>query len=101
MIARQEALWEYRKRNLVFWSLALSGFFAILYVAVPLGRWLNSEGVAQILSTAWFLGIVATGIWRLNWKCPRCNKNFYRKWWYQNAFAMRCVHCGYRPGELK
>jgi hypothetical protein len=99
MIARREALYEYRKRNLVFWSLFLGCLPVIWFIAIPLGRWLNSESVAQIVATGWFLAIVATGIWRLDWKCPRCNKNFYRRWWYKNAFAMRCVNCGYKPGE--
>jgi hypothetical protein len=99
LIARKEALQEYRKRNLVFWSLFLGLVPVVVFVAVPLGRWLNSDSVAQIVATAGFMAIVAAGIWRENWKCPRCNQNFYRKWWYKNAFAMRCVNCGYRPGE--
>jgi predicted ABC-type exoprotein transport system permease subunit len=99
LIARQEAFREYRKRNLVFWSLFLGFIPVVVFLAVPLGRRLNSEGVAQIVSAVWFMVVVAAGIWRLNWECPRCGKNFYRKWWYKNAFAMRCVNCGYRPGE--
>ena len=99
LIARKEALQEYRKRNLVFVGLLLGWIPAVVYVAVPLGRRMNSDGVAQILTAGWFMATVAAGIWRLNWQCPRCGKNFYRKWWYKNAFAMRCVNCGYRPGE--
>src|SRR6187549_765721 len=59
LIARREALLEYRKRNLVFWSLFLSGLPVIGFVAVPLGRRLNSESVAQIVATGWFMVIVA------------------------------------------
>ena len=99
LIARKEALWEYRKRNLVFVTFVVGLIPVTLFVAVPLGKLLNSNGAAQIVVTGWFMALVAAAIWRLNWTCPRCDKNFYRKWWYKNAFAMRCVNCGYRPGE--
>ena len=99
MIARKEELQEYRKRNILFWVLFLGFIPAAVFVALPLGRLLNSNGVAEVLIAGWFMGVVAAAIWRLNWTCPRCNKNFYRRWWYKNAFAIRCVNCGYRPGE--
>ena len=28
------------------------------------------------------------------WPCPRCGRSFHLSWWYGNAFARRCVHCG-------
>lgn len=99
LIARREALREYRKRNFVFWSLFLGWLPAVLLIALPLGRVLNSDRVAQAVIAVWFIALVAAAIWRLSWECPRCDKSFYHKWWYNNAFARRCVNCGYKPGE--
>lgn len=28
------------------------------------------------------------------WKCPRCRKAFFTKWWFSNDFATSCLHCG-------
>ena len=97
MIMKKEALREYRKRNVVFWVLFLGWVPVIMLVAIPLGRMLNSNVVTETLITAWFMGVVAATIWRLRWECPRCSKPFYTKW-YHNAFATKCVYCGYRPG---
>src|SRR5689334_22677848 len=98
-LTAKEVLREYRTRNIVFWSLFLGWIPVVLFVAVPLGRRLNSDSVSQIVTAGWFMAVIAATIWRLNWACPRCNKNFYRKWWYNNALTMRCVNCGYRPGD--
>ena len=27
-------------------------------------------------------------------KCPRCNNQYFSKWYGSKAFSMRCVHCG-------
>lgn len=31
-----------------------------------------------------------------SFSCPHCGKTFARKWNWQNPFAQKCVHCGYR-----
>lgn len=99
VISRKEAHREYRKRNLVFFVLFLGWIPFVSLVAIPLGRQLNSDWLAETMSVSWFCGVIAAAIWRLNWRCPRCDKKFYTKWWYKNAVAMRCVNCSYKPGE--
>jgi ribosomal protein S27AE len=98
-INKREALHEYRKRNLVFFVLFLGWVPFGVCVVGPLGRYFNSEGLARALVTVWFMAIAASAIWRLNWICPRCGKKFYTKWWYKNVATLKCVNCGYRPGE--
>ena len=98
-ISNEEAVWEYRKRNFIFWGPFLSFVPGILYVADPLGRLLNSETTSQLITVSWFAGIVVSALWRLSYICPHCGERFYYKWWYKNAFAMRCVHCRLRPAE--
>ena len=98
-INNEDAVWEYRKSNLVFWVLFLSYVPGILFVAGPLGRVLNSETTSQLIAASWFAGIVAAALWRLNYVCPHCGERFYYRWWYKSAFAVRCVNCGLRPAE--
>ena len=97
MISRKEELREYRTRNLVFWGLFLGLIPSVLLIAIPLGKQLNSDRVAGAVLVGWLFATFAAAIWRLRWKCPRCNKSFYSKWWYNNAFTTKCVNCGYRP----
>ena len=99
LIAKKEAEREYRKRNVVFFALFLGWIPFSVFIAVPLGKELNADWLSETLIFGWFLAIFVSAIWRLNWECPRCNKSFYKKWWYNNAAAMRCVNCGYKPGE--
>lgn len=99
VIARIESLREYRKRNLVFWGLFLGFLPGVLIIAIPLGRRLNSNQVAGTIIVVWFIAALIAAVWRLSWKCPRCSKSFYSKWWYNNAFTTKCVNCGFRPAK--
>ncbi|HEY2961386.1 MAG TPA: hypothetical protein VGJ37_03165 [Pyrinomonadaceae bacterium] len=95
------AVREYYKRNVVFWALFVSYVPAMLFIGIPLSRLFRSENGAGIIATALFACIVAAALWRINWRCPRCDEMFYRKWWYSNAFSTRCVHCGFRPAKTR
>ena len=93
----EEPLRDYRRRNLIFWGLFLSFIPATLLIAAPLGRMFNSNLTAELIATAWFAGIAAAAIWRLNFECPRCGEKFYSKNWYKQPLTRKCVHCEFRP----
>jgi hypothetical protein len=38
--------------------------------------------------------VMVAHLWRMCWPCPCCGRWFHVTWWYGNAFARRCVHCG-------
>jgi Zn ribbon nucleic-acid-binding protein len=92
---------EYQKRNLIFWGLFLGYVPGVLLIGIPLGRLLNFKEATGLIALAWMLSAVIAGIWRVRWKCPRCQKGFYTRWWYYHTFATKCVNCGFRPAEEK
>jgi hypothetical protein len=48
-----------------------------------------------IIFLTWSVGLVSSGAYLLQWRCPRCHKPYFRKWgWlYCNPFALSCVNC--------
>jgi len=60
---------------------------------VPLSNIFNSEIPAVVIALMWMTAFAIAG-WRTTyWRCPRCKKSFFAKW-YINQFARKCVHCG-------
>jgi hypothetical protein len=57
-------------------------------------RVLNSPTPAFVALFSWMAFYVVAGIRFQVFKCPRCGKCFFLKWWFHNIFAGRCVHCG-------
>jgi hypothetical protein len=89
-----ESQWnEYRKRSRLFRIIFISYVPGVMLIGIPLGRLFNSE--VPVISTAliWMSAFAVAG-WRMShWKCPRCGKNYFCKWYLQNQFARKCVHC--------
>ncbi len=93
----EEARREYIKRNVVFFG-AFLGYVPAFVVFFKVGNWLGFSPLAPVVaSTGWFLALIVASAWRTGWRCPRCDKRFYYKWWYAHQFSMKCVHCGLRP----
>lgn len=84
---------EYRKRNTLFWLVFLGFMPGVLLIGIPLSRLLNVDNVAGLVAIIWMVAFVITGNYRAFWRCPRCRKPFFHKWWYHNFFARKCVHC--------
>src|SRR5438270_2757829 len=84
---------EYRKRNRLFWFVFLTYIPAVLLIGLPLSWLFHSKLVAGIVAIMWAVAFMVTGNYRSYWKCPRCHKPFFQKWWYHHAFVERCVHC--------
>jgi predicted RNA-binding Zn-ribbon protein involved in translation (DUF1610 family) len=96
----KDAVREYYKRNLIFFALFL-GYVPGLLVTSMLARLLHLEKAVGVVSFVWFCSVVIAAVWRTNWPCPNCGNTFYRKWWYRQSLATKCVHCGFRPAAFR
>ena len=99
MSSEKAAAREYYKRNLVFWGLFAAYIPGLLLIGAPLARVFGLGNEMGIVALAWLAGVAVVGMWRLNFRCPRCNNRFYYKGWYKNTFTTKCVHCGFRPAK--
>ena len=90
---------EYRRRRRAF---RFSCLIALLWM-VPgslirflLDRYGLDDGPAFLLAVGLpIMAIIANAhIRKMFCPCPRCGRPFHIKWYYGNAFARRCVHCG-------
>jgi len=91
--------YEYRKRNFLFWTVFLT-FIPAGIIAAQLARLVDVPEIFGLVIIAWMAAFVITGIFRTMWRCPRCHKPFFRKWWYHNSFTTKCLHCRFRPSKL-
>ena len=90
---------EFRKRNYVFFGL-FGAAILVIPVLSYLAHLVGVEGAVGFIIVLWMIAWVGVGIWRTCWRCPRCHKYFFQKWWHGNAFSMHCLHCGLRPDDL-
>ena len=85
---------EYRKRR----NLLLFAFLAYMPIVGLFGfltiRAFKTTTPAFVAAFTWMAFYAVAGIRFQCFKCPRCGKRFFAKWWYHNMFARRCVHCG-------
>jgi hypothetical protein len=87
--------WQgYRKRrNLILF--AFLGYVPAVGLIAALTIWaFKSTTPAFVAAFGWMVFYAVAGIRFQQFKCPRCGKLFFAKWWYHNSFARRCVHCG-------
>jgi DNA-directed RNA polymerase subunit RPC12/RpoP len=85
---------EYRNRERLAWAISILGIPAAALLALPVSLPLHSAdpfGVTfALFIVAWMVSMVRVELFR----CPRCGKRFFMKWYYSNMFARRCLHCG-------
>lgn len=85
---------DYRRRR----NLALFAFLGyvpfVFMIAVVTGRLFHSTTPGFAVAFGWMIFLVVAGTRCERFRCPRCGKLFFAKWWYHNSFARRCVHCG-------
>jgi hypothetical protein len=85
---------EYRKRrNLVLF--AFLGYTPIVFViGVVTIRLFHTSMPFYVAAFSWMIFYAVASLRCTSFRCPRCGKWFFAKWWYHNGFARRCVHCG-------
>ena len=85
---------DYRRRR----NLALFAFLGyvpfVFLISLLTLRLFHSLIPGFIVALGWMVFFAVTGIRFNTFRCPRCQKLFFAKWWYHNSFACRCVHCG-------
>lgn len=94
-MSNYEEQWqEYRKRR----NLLLFSFLAYVPVIGSIGflmvKFLHTEVPVYILAFSWMAFYAISGFRFQLFRCPRCGKRFFLKWWNRNPFVRKCVHCG-------
>ena len=75
-----------RRQSAVF--LAFLAFIPTMMLADSLGVPIKLSGFSY-MALYLFLG------WRMDrTECARCGKRVFRRGWYGNAFATKCMNCG-------
>src|SRR5262249_25700365 len=90
---------EFRKRNYLFLGLFV-GFILGIPALSYLFNLVGFERATAFIVVPWIIAWVAAAIWRTCWRCPRCHKYFFQKWYHGDALTMHCLHCGLRPDDL-
>ena len=92
-----EVIEIYRKRDrtLLFGALAIVLIIVGLIFPDITREFLQKYKTAfAVVIIVWFMAlIISTFSWAFA-KCPRCGGMFFAKWYFGNAFALKCVHCG-------
>lgn len=75
----------------LIWLGYIPGVLALGY---PLSKLTESETPYIVVGLGWMLEFALAGLALSFFKCRRCQKRFFHKWWWQNPFSRKCVHCG-------
>jgi hypothetical protein len=86
---------EYRKRR----NLALFAFLGytpvVFVIAMVTIRLFHTTIPAFVAAFSWMAFYAFTGVRFQTFRCPRCHKWFFIRWWPPpSPLARRCVHCG-------
>ena len=90
------AAWEeYRRRRRLFW-IVFAAYIPTGLIVVPLLAKVLPRTVQPglVFFSIWGIIFIVTSIRVEFWRCPRCHKHFFRKWWGGLPFVHNCVHCG-------
>src|SRR5215831_3774642 len=86
---------DLRRREILFWFFVLSYVPGILLIIVVVNV-LDHDALEHIgiyFSGAWLAGFVGTGLYRQNFRCPRCHNFFFRRFRFIEPYARNCVNC--------
>jgi amino acid transporter len=94
MSSYPEAWRDYRRRRNLFWAIFLTYVPGVATIAVPLSSAFNTDVPVFVIAALWMMAFGISGVYVQLWRCPRCTRHFFCKWWYRNPLASKCVHCG-------
>jgi hypothetical protein len=72
------------------WCLLLLYIPIVLFTAAIF----NNEKAISGTAVIWGIFVIISGLLVSFSRCPKCNKYFHMKIYWQNPFAMKCLHCG-------
>ena len=86
---------DLRRRELLFRFFVLSYVPGILLIIVVVNVLDHDapEHIGIYFSAAWLTGFVGTGLYRQNFRCPRCHQFFFRRYMLVDPYSRNCVNC--------
>jgi Zn ribbon nucleic-acid-binding protein len=87
---------EYRRRRNIVLLVFATYVPGVMLLGSTISRVTGNEKGFFVVAICWMAAFVGTSIHMTSWECPRCGKWFHAKWWMNNSFAGKCVHCGLR-----
>ena len=83
-----------RRKWKIFIAASIVGFILSVLILLYLETTGMSGGTLVLIFFILMLPATILG-WMVGlWKCPRCNKLFFMKWYWSNIFSNKCLHCG-------
>jgi hypothetical protein len=87
--------WQaYKRRRRLSWIIFFATLSSAALIGEPLAKFMDSDFPVELILFLSVVATVAASAYVQNWKCPRCGKPFGNKFWYSNAYAKQCLHCG-------
>ncbi len=93
-LAPNSSWWRFQRREWITFLLWIGYILGVLAIGYPLHRLFRSDVPYIVVALSWMAAFVVAGFTVGAFRCPRCGRPFFRKSWYHNSFARRCVHCG-------
>ena len=96
-LTHNQSSWqEYRRRRLWFFVIWLTYVPGVFVLGYPLTWLFGSDIPIYVVAGAWMLAFIVSANYMESFCCPRCHDAFFRKFWFHNPLARRCVHCGFQ-----
>ena len=87
--------WEhYRRRRNLFWIVWATYLPGVALIGLALKSVLGSDIPIYVVAGAWMIAFLICGNRMAAWKCPRCQRSFFMRFWAYNPLAAKCSHCG-------
>ncbi|MFA6563372.1 MAG: hypothetical protein WCV00_15800 [Verrucomicrobiia bacterium] len=88
--------WQnYRRRRLWFFVILLTYVPGTSVIGYLLSRLFGSDIPVYVVAGVWMVAFVAAANYMDLFPCPKCQRPFFRSFWFHNPLARRCVHCGH------
>jgi hypothetical protein len=88
------------RREYLFWLVVLSYVpgLSLLIIGANVFDDELPQHAGAYFSVAWLTGFVATGLYRQNFRCPRCHHLFFRRFGFIDPDGHNCLNCNLARG---